>query len=151
MTRVSSQMTVFYKRVFPILFFGILLVVAVGPVLADSGKLLPLPFLFLPAFMAVFAYVIMKKVIFDLVDEVWDDGDGLIVRNGTAQERIPLSNIKNVSYSVLTNPPRVTLSLRQPGNFGSEVTFCAPMRFVPFAKSPVIDALIERIDAARKR
>ena len=27
-------------------------------------------------------YFMMKKLVFDLVDEVWDDGDALIVMNG---------------------------------------------------------------------
>jgi hypothetical protein len=101
--------------------------------------------------MAAFAYLIMKKLVFDLVDEVWDDGDSLIVRNAGREERIPLTEIRNVSYSVLVNPPRVTLSLRQPTNFGSEVTFCAPLQLVPFSTSPIINKLIDRIDAKRKR
>jgi hypothetical protein len=153
MVRVSSKATFYYKRVFPIAFFGILLLVIVGPVLLGSNPAQPppLPFFIIPAAMAVFAYVVMKKLVFDLVDEVWDDGDALIVRNGTMQDRIAFTDIKNVSYSVLINPPRVTLSLRQPSAFGSSVTFCAPLRFIPFATSPIIDALIDRIDAKRKR
>ena len=153
MVGVSSKATFYYKRVFPIAFFGILLLVIVGPVLLGSNPAQPppLPFFIIPAAMAVFAYVVMKKLVFDLVDEVWDDGDALIVRNGTMQDRIAFTDIKNVSYSVLINPPRVTLSLRQPSAFGSEVTFCAPLRFIPFATSPIIDALIDRIDAKRKR
>jgi hypothetical protein len=47
------------------------------------------------------------------------------------------------------NPPRVTLLLRHPGIFGKEVTFCAPIRLLPFSKSPVIEELIARIDSAR--
>jgi hypothetical protein len=51
----------------------------------------------------------------------------------------------------MMNPPQVTLSLRQPTSFGDKVTFCAPTRLVPFATSPVIDDLIKRVDAARRR
>ena len=80
-----------------------------------------------------------------------DVGDALMIRNGGRQERVALSDISNVSYASFVNPPRVTLSLRTPGAFGSRVTFCAPIRLVPFSTSPVIDALIERIDAARRR
>ncbi len=151
MRRVSSKATFYYKRIFPILFFGILLLVAVVPALTGSGQPPPLTFLIIPAAMAAFAYVLMKKLVFDLVDEVWDDGDALIVRNGAREERIALADIKNVSYSVLTNPPRVTLSLRQPSNFGSQVTFCALLRLIPFSTNPIVDELIERIDAGRKR
>mgnify|MGYP003353977341 CR=1 FL=1 len=49
----------------------------------------------------------------------------------------------------MINPPRVTLSLRKPGIFGDKVTFCAPVRIVPFTSDPTIDALIKRIDATR--
>jgi hypothetical protein len=30
------------------------------------------------------------------------------------------------------------------------VTFCGPVRFIPFAANPVIDELIDRIDRARE-
>jgi hypothetical protein len=157
MRRVSSKATLYYKRIFPILFFGFLFLVTLGPelmaMLTESKAARPPPLLFLifPAALAAFAYVIMKRLVFDLVDEVWDDGDSLIVRNAGREERIALTDIRNVSYSVLTNPPRVTLSLRQPTNFGSEVTFCAPLRLIPFSTSPIINDLIDRIDAKRRR
>jgi hypothetical protein len=101
-------------------------------------------------FMAVFGYFVFRKLVFDLVDEVFDEGDSLVVKNRGRSDRIVLSNIRNVSYSTLINPARVTLSLRKPSVFGDEVTFCAPLCLVPFASHPAINALIERIDAARQ-
>lgn len=92
----------------------------------------------------------MKKLVFDLVDEVWDAGDALIVKSKNQEERISLSEIMNVSYSPIINPPRVTLTLRRPGRFGREVTFPAPIRLVPFSKSPIVDKLIDRIDTKRR-
>jgi hypothetical protein len=89
--------------------------------------------------------------VFDLVDEVWDDGDTLVIKNRAEEERIALSDIKNVSYSPFMNPPRVTLSLRRPTVFGDEITFGAPMRIVPFSTSPIINDLIDRIDLARQK
>jgi hypothetical protein len=152
MTRVSSKMTFFYKRIFPILFCLPLIGFVIAAVAADGKHASPpLPFFIVPVFMAVIFYTLFKKLIFDLVDEVWDDGDALVLRNGSAEERIPLGSIRNVSYATMVNPPRVTLSLRQPSQFGSEVSFCAPLQLVPFKKSPVIEALIDRIDAARRR
>ncbi len=101
--------------------------------------------------MVVFAYFLMRKLVFDLMDEVWDADDALIVRNGKQEDRIALSEIKNVSYAIVMNPPRVTLSLRHQSIFGNELSFCAPVRFLPFSKSPIITELIERIDAQRRR
>jgi len=153
MRRLSSRTTFYYKRIFPIVWFGILgIFVVVGASGALSGKGgFPPMFLIMPIVMAVVGYFFMKKLVFDLVDEVLDDGNALVVRNGDQEAHIALSEIMNVSYSPLMNPPRVTLSLRQPGIFGDRVTFCAPVRFVPFSTSPVIDELIARIDAARRR
>lgn len=73
-----------------------------------------------------------------------------MVRFGSEEERIPLSNIMNVGYSYLMSPARVSLMLRTPGRFGNEVSFAAPQSFVPFAKSPLIADLIQRVDAARQ-
>jgi hypothetical protein len=151
MRRISSTMTFFNKRVIPVIWFGFLILfigfsIFGGPA---SNSASSLPFIFVPAIMIVIGYFMMKKLVFDLVDEVWDDDDALVVRNRGREERIALSDIKNVSYSPYMNPPRVTLSLRRRTVFGEQITFGAPMRFVPFATSPVINNLIDRIDLAR--
>jgi hypothetical protein len=153
MQRISSDLTFFNKRVFPMIFLGfVVLFVAFGLTTGmNSGLFPPLPFLVVPIIMLAIFFLVMKKLVFDLVDEVLDAGDALVVRNGGQEERIALSEIMNVSYSPLVNPPRVTLSLRRPSMFGEQVTFCAPVRFVPFSTSPIIDELIQRIDAARRR
>jgi hypothetical protein len=93
----------------------------------------------------------MKKMVFDLVDEVLDAGDALVVRNRGQEERIAFSDIMNVNYTPFMSPPRVVLSLRRQSIFGNQVAFCAPLRFMPFSTSPIVDELIQRIDAARHR
>jgi len=153
MRLVSSKMTFFNKHVFPAIWFGFL-AVFIGIALFSGAGRNPaslLPVLIAPAIIIVFGYVIMKKLVFDLADEVWDDGDSLVVKNSGQEQRIALSDIKNVSYSPFVNPPRVTLSLRRPTVFGDEITFSAPLRLVPFSKSPVITDLIERVDQARSK
>jgi hypothetical protein len=153
MPRISSSATFYYKRIFPIVWFGFLSIFIAVSLLGGfgSGASPPVPFLIIPVLMMIFGYVIMRKLVFDLVDEVLDAGDSLLIRNGGEQEQVLLSDIMNVSYTQAVNPPRVTLSLRNPGIFGAKVSFCAPLRFLPFSTSPVIDKLIERIDAARRR
>ncbi len=153
MTQISSRLTFFYKRVFPIFWFGLLALFMIGPTaIAWNGGQAPQPMFFIvPIFMMAFGYVMMKKLVFNLVDVVFDAGDALLVKNGAQQEQIPLADIINISYAQMMNPPQVTLSLRQPTSFGNKVTFCAPTRLIPFATSPVIDDLIKRVDAARRR
>jgi hypothetical protein len=122
----------------------------IGPAIFDLDINLDIGFLLVPAIMMIVGYIMMKKLLFDLVDEVLDAGDALVVRNGDREERVALSDIMNVGYSPYMNPPRVTLSLRNPGIFGDKVSFCAPVSFMPFSASPIIDELIKRIDAARR-
>ena len=153
MPQLSSKMTFFYKRIFPFVWFGFLLVFIAISLLAgpQPDAATALPFLVGPVVMAFVGYVIFKKFIFDLVDEVLDEGDSLLVRNGRRKEHIALSDIINVNYAPMMSSPRVTLSLRRGSMFGDKVTFCAPVRFVPFTSSPVIDELIQRVDAARSK
>jgi len=153
MRRISSQSTFFYKRIFPLLWFGFIAFFATIPIWANHRRHHTLPFAFLvpPAVMAVLGYVLFRHLIYDLVDEVWDDGDALIVRNAGTEERIRLDNIINVGFSTMTNPERVTLTLREPGILGKEITFSPPRRFLRFARSPIVDELIARADQARRR
>jgi hypothetical protein len=153
MRRISSRTTFLYKRVFPVAWFGFFLIFIAGIVLPvwSSGRYPPLPFFIVPVVVFGTIFVVMKKLVFDLVDEVLDAGDALIVRNRGQEERIAFSDIINVNYTPFVSPPRVVLSLRRPSIFGSQVAFCAPIRLVPFSTSPIVDELIQRIDAARRR
>jgi hypothetical protein len=147
MKRISSQMTFFYKRVFPIAWFGLL--VCFMAVSLISGVRDPMIFI-VPIGMMIFGFITMQKLTFDLVDEVVDLGDALLIRNRGREDRVALADIINVSQSQMVNPPRVTLQLRRASAFGSRIAFCAPARLLPFSTSPAIDALITRIDSARR-
>jgi hypothetical protein len=153
MQRISSRSTFFSKRVFPIIWFGFLafIVLTMMRIKTAHNAHFSGGVFIGPVIMAIFGFYIMKKLVFDLADEVSDDGDALVVRFGSEEERIPLSEIMNVSYSYMSNPNRVTLTLRTPGRFGKEIAFTPPQRFLPFAKSPIVADLIERIDAARRK
>jgi hypothetical protein len=142
-------MTFLYKRVVPIFLFGLFgcLILAVPWLAPDRGPALALAFVALALF-GVHEFFLMKLLVFGLVDEVLDDGDAVVVRNRDMEERIALSNIVNVSRSLLVSPPRVTLLLRNPSVFGERVSFCRPTHFNPFSSSP-IDDLIRRVDEQR--
>lgn len=151
MRRLSSRATFFFKRIFPVLWFGVLAFV-VAAMLTSMGRREDFwaAFVLVPVAMAILGFLLFKKLLSDLVDEVWDAGDRLIVKNGGEEEQIPLKEIMNVSYTLWINPPRVTLMLRRPGRFGKEVTFSPPARLLPFSQNPMIDNLIDRIDATRR-
>jgi hypothetical protein len=69
--RISSAGTFWYKWVFPMLWFGFLLLFAAMGLARQEGAAMLLPV----GFMAVFGFILFKFLLFDLVDEVTDDGD----------------------------------------------------------------------------
>lgn len=154
--RISSRNTFFRKRVLPPLLFAVLAIGAAAPLVATRGSpnAPPWPVLVMPVVVAgVIIYVVLRRLVFDLADEVVDEGDALRVRFGEDEERIPLAEIVNLSYSGITNPPRITLTLRTAGRFGREVSFSPQQSFLSplFRRDPLVDDLIERVDAARRR
>jgi len=154
MATLSSKATFFYKRILPALIIGFLIIFIFVPipfiVARGTSEYPALLFLAASIVTIVFLSFRMKKLIFDMVDEVVDLGDALLIKNGRREARIALSDIVNINYTPLRSPPRVILSLRKPSIFGTEVMFCAPVHFAPSKKSPVIDQLIARVDAARR-
>lgn len=150
MKKLTSKTTFFHKRVFPLIWFGFLGFFIFIGLFTNSSKNGPgIMFLAVPIFMAVFGYFIMKKLVWDLIDDVYDEGASLLFRNGNQEVRVNLKDIKNVSYSTMINPPRVTLSIRYKTPLGDELTFSPPASWIPFKKNEDIERLIDRIDEAR--
>lgn len=148
--KISSRSTFFSKKLFPVLWFGFLaFFVAVG--IATKAFTKDPMFALGPLFMMAIGFIVMKKLVFDLMDEVYDCGDTLLVKNAHQQQTIPLGDIINVSVSTNTNPPRITLRLANPGIFGADVAFSpvGAFTFNPFAKNPIAEELIARVDQAR--
>ena len=154
--RISSRMTAFNKRVFPVMWFGFLGLFLLGGMASGLSRPATMfPFLIVPLFMAVFGYLIMKKLIWDLMDEVWDNGAELIVVNADHVEHVPLTNIMNISYMGFSNPKRATLSLRNPGRWGAKLSFIPQQPFMSLSMftvfdNEIVDDLIRRVDAARR-
>ncbi|MGA2552915.1 MAG: hypothetical protein ABSF50_22460 [Burkholderiaceae bacterium] len=152
MKKISSNSLFFTKRIFPVIWFGFLIFFASVPWVSGHHQIALAPIVF-ACVMGAFGFVLMKKLVWDLVDEVYDGGDYLLVKNGGIEGRIELANVMNVGASVYTNPPRVTLRLAEPCAFGTEVSFSPARSFTlnPFARNRIVDDLIERADAARTR
>jgi len=108
----------------------------------------PVALLF-PCGMAAFGYFAVRASQRNLVDEVYDCGDYLLVRNRGEEDTVPLSNIINVNFGV--KPPRITLTLDPPGKFGAEVWFAPPPQvyfgFTP--RNEIAADLLMRADKAR--
>ena len=156
MNIISSKQTFFTKRIFPAIWLGGVALflffggVANVPHASSPGNVM---FLLVPAFMLVFGFLLFRKLLWDLADEVQDGGDYLLVRKGAIEKRIPLADIFNVSMSQFTNPKRITLRLRSPCEWGDEIAFIPKMpafRLNPFARNAVAEDLMRRVDQARR-
>jgi hypothetical protein len=138
-------MTYFYKRVFPIVWFGFIglwTVVALGAIAAKGQPPFQLAYIFVgPAVMVVIGYILMRALVFDLVDVAYLDQGHIFVTNGDVKQQIALKDIINVNNTYLVNPERITLTTRNPGPLGREVTFMAPVRLWPFGRHTLANEL----------
>jgi hypothetical protein len=151
MTRISSRQVGFLKYGLPVFFLG--LTVAVVAAMLVAGRETPVPWVVivsLPVFMLALGAMLMKTLILDLADEVHDAGDHLVVRKGDITERVPLREIANIGWTVMINPPRVTLTLRKSGRLGREIVFSPRQPLIQLGRNPLVTQLIERVDAARR-
>jgi hypothetical protein len=125
--------------------------VAIFVQLAHGRKIEPALVIF-PIFMLCVVSLVFYLIFRGLVDEVWDDGDALVIKDKGREVRVPLYEIINVGHSQMTNPPRVTLTLRNPTPLGREITFVPERSYTWgfFGKNKVIDELVHRVDAARR-
>ena len=150
MHRLSSTSTFIYKRVFPTIWFGFFGLFFFGSLVGVIKEGSGFVFLLFPLAMGTFGFIIMKIFVWNLVDEVWDDGESLIVKNRGCEARIDLLNIININHTSFTNPPSVSLTLRAPCEFGRIVKFSPPRRLLGFSEHPVVTELVQRIDHKRQ-
>ena len=150
MTRISSGLTIVNKKVFPAFWFGFLAMFVVASLVTGAAAQ-DVMFIVVPVVLALVSYVLMKQLVWDLADEVYDCGDFLLVRNRGDEDRIALASIMNVSPSTFTSPPRLTLRLESPGKWGSEVAFLPIMRFTlnRSGRNAIAQDLMVRADRAR--
>lgn len=155
MRRLSSTLTMFYKRVFPVvwLIFPVFSGLILWNALTRSHSSVVWPSFLPPLIIFVIGGLLFKKLIFDLVDEVWLDSDQLLVKNRGLQARVALADVINVNATIMVNPRRITLLLRADSRFGRNITFmpASPRGFTAaFKPDPIATELIGRIDALRQ-
>jgi hypothetical protein len=135
----------FAKWVLPPVGFGS---VAVYMFWKESQKAKP-EFLILSlvlAFAAIIFIVVFKRRMWTLADEVLDGGTYLLVRFGTKEASINLSNITRVDSESQLGATTVRLRLATPCEFGSAISFLAKSTSRnPFALNGIAEDLIARV------
>ncbi|TLU84749.1 MAG: hypothetical protein FDX30_05500 [Chlorobium sp.] len=147
MKKISGS-NVYFKKVFPFLWFGFLAFFFVTSLESGAGCN-SVMFYIIPIFLTVFGYFLFKRLVWDLVDEVYDLGDELLFRKGGTEQHVKLRDIVNIDCAPMNSPERITVNVRHEGPLGKELVFNPPMRMFTFTRNPLIKELIERVDRAR--
>ena len=142
--KVISAPAKFEKRTFPVIWFGFLGLALIFIALGESS----LAAIF-PLGMMIFGYFLFKHIAWDLVDEVVDLQDSLVFRKGEKEQIVSFADIINISYTHMHSPERVIIYSRTKGAIGNELAFKPLSSWNPFAKSPIVEELIQRVERAR--
>jgi hypothetical protein len=143
--RISSSSTWWYKRALPFVWFSIWALMFASVLLAAMRGRAPAPVLLIPVGAMAFGYFLSRALLWLLADEVWWDGDELVVRNGGDEEWIAIDDVVNVEGTPFVNPEQIRLTLREPSRFGREIVFMPPVRFLAFGRHPLVRELMQRV------
>ncbi|MDT0630090.1 hypothetical protein [Alteromonas sp. W364] len=147
MKKVSTS-PFFFKKVFPVFWLGfVFLFFIVSIALGAYEK--SIMFVVAPIIMIVFGVILFKKLVWDLCDEVIDEGESLLIKKGKLEQRVLLKDVVNINHQ-LSSPERVVLSVRTSGSIGKELAFIPLMHMRIFSKNKHVIKLIQRVDDARR-
>ena len=76
-----------------------------------------------PALLMVLGWIFFRSFLWDVADEVHDEGEALRVRMRGEEETIAFADVANVSITRFTSPQRIMLRLARPGKFGADIAF----------------------------
>ncbi|MGO1071510.1 hypothetical protein [Lysobacter sp. CA199] len=150
MRRISSSISHHFKRTLPVLTVGAF---SAGLVAMLSQRPIPVEaaVVFAIALVASASYYcwFMRGVL----DEVFDDGDRLLVRNRGVEDTVLLRDVVGVKAQRIRTLVRLTLALAVPGKFGDKIVFLVRDTFLdvlPYGPPPLIKDLENRIAAHKQ-
>ena len=118
MRTISSSFTVFVKWGSPVLVAGALIFVAIdGPATAANY--------WWPALLGVIFFAVHALTAAQLADAVFDCGDHLLVRKGSASVKVPFPQINTISEGLMLvrNAPAVVVTLIAANDLGKSFSF----------------------------
>ncbi len=148
--RLSSRLTRWYKRLFPVLCIGapvawlvaFLWAVRGGAMQGDRG--VEAMGMGVAGFALGAGMLLLQKFSLDPVDEVWLEGEELLVRNKGKEVRVPLREVVKMTPSKWLNPKRLTIALAQPTALGEKIVFILPGK----KRQPDLEAFVQRLNHA---
>lgn len=152
MRLISATWTGWHKQALPLMWFSVIGLITLGLLAGVASGRTPAAALLAPVGFAVGGYAMMWWLrVFSLADEVWLDGDHIVVRDRGHEDRFPVSRIRSARASLMSNPEHIVLTLSEPCLFGNEVVFSPPHRWLRFDPHPLAEELNRRASEARAR
>lgn len=149
MTLLSSTLTRFYKRTFPALFFGLAIFVPAVFAIVQllSGRSLSFPLLAGPLAFGGLGFFILRYLVRDFADEVYESGETLVVHRDGRVTEIPIAQIESALYSAAHPSTHVKLRLRAPSvELGRSFSFIAPPGQSRFEPEERVAALLRKVE-----
>ena len=147
--RLTDGSTWYWSRIFPTLWstlLGIFVVLVWLGALGDAAEPMGVK-VGITAAWAVASAVFFRM--FGDLEDVWLDGDDLLVGDPARGTRISLRDVRKVRESRLRQVKSITLELGRPSPWGDSITFVPKglkTFLFPYASSPVADKLRRRTE-----
>ena len=142
MKKVSAS-PFYLRNVFPVLWLGGFIFLGIyvfgDPSLSNNGRYAAIAF-------AIIGCVLSRVMALTLMDEVYDQGDSLLLRRNNIEQRIPLNQIRKVSHY---NNTWITLKTTNDSPLGKSIRFVLTPRLFNFTKHPFFVELKGRVERAR--
>ncbi|QDU09404.1 GNAT family N-acetyltransferase [Gimesia aquarii] len=151
MKKISCRVTFFHKKLSPIIFLCALFYVMTMLVFGVRGN--PIFAIYFTPIIIIALWSILKSKELKVLDEVYDDGDSLLLRNSGKEIRVNLGDIKHISYGTKrSRRPTVIMNFRQDNELGTEVRFWpAGEDILSWEENNDIEELIGRIYQANAK
>ena len=142
MRKVSAS-PFYLRNIFPILWFGGFIFVSMNvfgdPELSNNGGYALIA-------IGIIGSVVSRVLALKLLDEVYDDGDSLLMRRNETEQRIHLNQIRKVK---IHNNTWITLKTTNEGALGRSIRFVVTPRFFNFKIHPYFIELLGRVENAK--
>lgn len=143
MKKISSKLTLVYKYVIPFLTFWFTISFIIWIYRDSNGNEKIYPILMIQSLMLVIFFVIFKKTVFNLTNEVFYNDGYLEFINCNKRIVILFSDINEIKYQAWTRPKRIVLKLNKSSEFGNELAFMPPINLNPLRRNVEIVDLIK--------
>ena len=147
MSRCLSAKKMYIARWLPIVITGLILGWQWRSELVKSAPDISSMIFFSIVVFGILAWV-LGRGIWRHADQVFDEGDSLVIRKGHREDRVLLSDISGMLVSNDFGATTIVLQFSNPTKFGERVSFLADSMGVRWKVSPVAAELATKIQKA---